>query len=336
MGDLFPSHTTASQLLAQTFDSEMERDNQIVLFGEDVGLMGGVWGHTRGLLRKYGERRVQDTPISEMGFIGMAVGAAQSGLRPIVDLMFSDFIGACLDQVYNAMAKNHYMSGGNVRVPVVVETAAGCIGAAAQHSQCLWGLFAHLPGMRVVVPSCPYDLKGLLIQSIESDDPVIFIEHKLLLLTKLGDIPFGGEVPTDRYSIPFGHAEIRKQGKDVTLVTLGHSVVQAWQAAEILASDGIEVELVDLRTVVPLDIKTVANSVKKTGRLLVVDEDYLSFGLSGEVVARVVENINTGELRKVQRLAVLDVPIPASLPLEQAVLPTKDKIVSAVHTMMSN
>lgn len=330
MANTTPSNV--SGLVAQTIDVEMARDERIVMFGEDVGRMGGVFGSSRGLLSKYGPRRVQDTPISEMGFVGMAVGAAQAGLRPIVELMFVDFVGVCLEQVYNDMAKNHYMSGGTVRVPVVLKTAAGCIGAAAQHSQCLWGLFAHLPGMRVVVPSCPYDVKGLLISAVESDDPVVFIEHKRLLLTKLEDAPFGGEVPAERYAVPFGQASVRLEGGDVTLVTLGDTVRQAWTAAEMLDGEGIHVELVDLRTVVPLDMETIVSSVGRTGRLLVVDEDYLSFGLTGEIVARVVEQLGPQRVQQVRRLAVPDVPIPASLPLEQAVLPNSaEKIAAAVR-----
>jgi pyruvate dehydrogenase E1 component beta subunit len=249
-----------------------------------------------------------DTPISETAITGMAVGLAQEGFRPVAEIMFVDFIGVCLDQVYNAIAKNHYMSGGRVRMPIVIKTAGGCIGSGAQHSQCLWGLFAHLPGIKVVAPSNPYDAKGLMAAAIQSDDPVVFIEHKGLLLTRAEDFLFGADVPPERFTVELGRAQVIREGADITVATLSGTVLPTFRVAERLALDGLDVEVIDLRSVVPLDVETVVASVEKTGRLLVVDEDYLSFGLSAELITRVLES--GVELKHFQRLAVPDVPIP--------------------------
>jgi pyruvate dehydrogenase E1 component beta subunit len=322
-----------SQVVAEAIRLEMERDDKVVVLGEDVGAQGGVFGTTRGLQRAFGPDRVRDTPISEMAFTGMAVGLALEGYRPIVEIMFVDFVGVCLEQVYNAIAKIRYMSGGRIPMPVVVKTAGGCIGSAAQHSQCLWGLFAHLPGLQVVAPSSPADAKGLMAAAVESDDPVVYVEHKGLLLQKAGGFTHGGDVPRERYTVPLGVAAVVREGRDLTLATLSATVGESLLAAESLAADGIDVEVVDLRSVVPLDVATVAASVSRTGRLLVVDEDYLSFGLSGELVARVVEQLGPAALRQVARHAVPDVPIPASRPLEEAVVPRRGSIEAAVRAM---
>lgn len=310
----------------------MERDPNVIVIGEDVGAQGGVFGATRGLQKKFGSQRVVDTPISESAITGMGVGLALEGFRPVLEIMFVDFIGVCLDQVYNAIAKNHYMSGGRIRMPIVIKTAGGCIGSGAQHSQCLWGLFAHLPGLKVVAPSNPYDAKGLLASAVESDDPVIFIEHKGLLLKRAEDFTFGGEVPAERYTVPIGEAKILRDGRDLTLITLSGTVAPAVLAAEAVAKSGIDVEVLDLRSVVPLDMVTVIESVRKTGRVLVVDEDYLSFGLSGEVITRLVE---AGvALKSVKRLAVPDVPIPGAVNLERAVVPNADSIEATILEMV--
>lgn len=310
----------------------MERDPNVIVIGEDVGAQGGVFGATRGLQKKFGSQRVVDTPISESAITGMGVGLALEGFRPVLEIMFVDFIGVCLDQVYNAIAKNHYMSGGRIRMPIVIKTAGGCIGSGAQHSQCLWGLFAHLPGLKVVAPSNPYDAKGLLASAVESDDPVIFIEHKGLLLKRAEDFTFGGEVPAERYTVPIGEAKIVRDGRDLTLITLSGTVAPAVLAAEAVAKSGIDVEVLDLRSVVPLDMVTVIESVRKTGRVLVVDEDYLSFGLSGEVITRLVE---AGvPLKSVKRLAVPDVPIPGAVTLERAVVPNADSIEATILEMV--
>ena len=320
-----------SQCIAESLSLEMERDPRVVVIGEDVGFQGGVFGASRGLQKKFGAERVIDTPISETAITGMGVGLAMEGYRPVLEIMFVDFMGVCLDQIYNAIAKNHYMSGGNVKMPIVIKTAGGCIGSGAQHSQCLWGTFAHLPGLKVVAPSNPYDAKGLMASAVESDDPVVFIEHKKLLLTRAEDFTFGGDVPAERYSIPLGKASVVQEGSDLTLATLSGTVLPAVAAAKRLQAEGASVEVIDLRSIVPLDVDTVARSVGKTGRLLVVDEDYLSFGLSAELVTRVFE---AGvAVRAFSRHAVPDVPIPGALTLEQAVVPGEESIYQSAREL---
>lgn len=321
-----------SQCIAESLSLEMERDAMVVVIGEDVGKQGGVFGATRGLQKKFGEARVLDTPISETAITGMGVGLALEGYRPVLEIMFVDFMGVCLDQIYNAIAKNHYMSGGKIRMPIVIKTAGGCIGSGAQHSQCLWGTFAHLPGLKVVAPSNPFDAKGLMASAVESDDPVVFIEHKKLLLTRAEDFPFGADVPQGRYTIPIGKAAIVQPGEDLTIATLSGSVLEAVNAAKLLAAEGIAAEVIDLRSIVPLDSETVAKSVAKTSRLLVVDEDYMSFGLSAELVTRILE---AGVSPKAfARHAVPDVPIPGALSLEREVVPSVESIYLAAKGLM--
>lgn len=328
------SYLNVSHLIAETIGQEMERDPAIVLLGEDVGYSGGTFGASRGLFKRFGEWRVRDTPISEMAFSGMAVGLAMSGWHPLIEVMFVDFVGVCLEQIYNAVAKNHYMSGGRVRMPVTFRAAGGCIGVGAQHSQSLWGMLAHLPGLKVVVPSNPYDMKGLLASALESDDPVFVIEHKDLYLRKLASFPIGREVPQARYTVPIGQAQLVRRGTDLTLATLGLSVERAQEAADELSRQRISVEVIDLRSVVPLDDELVAGSVAQTRRLLVVDEDYRSFGLSGELVARIIEKIGPSVLSAVSRLANPDIPIPAALSLEERVIPRTAAIVEAAQALL--
>lgn len=324
-----------SAFVAEAIGLEMERDDRILVLGEDVGRMGGVFGSTRDLQRRFGDWRVRDTPIAEMAFTGMGVGLAMAGYRPLVEIMFVDFVGVCLEQVYDAAAKNRYMSGGAVAMPLVFKTAGGILGAAAQHSQCLWGLFGHLPGLKVVVPSSPYDYKGLMAASLESPDPVVYIEHKSLLVRRAADFRHGAEVPEERYTLPIGEAAVVREGADLTIATLGLTVTTALEAADALAGEGIEAEIVDLRSVVPLDVDTVATSAARTGRLLVVDEDYLSFGLTGELITRTIERVGLGGLKAVGRHAVPDVPIPAALTLEEAVLPSPDSIAAAARRLLA-
>lgn len=326
-------NANVSELIAATLDQELARDPRTLLIGEDVGYSGGTFGASRRLFREYGEWRVRDTPISEMGFTGMAVGLAMSGWRPIVEVMFIDFIGVCLEQVYNAIAKNRYMSGGMVGMPITIRAAGGCIGVAAQHSQTLWGTLAHLPGLQVVVPSNPYDYKGLLAASIEDNDPVVFIEHKDVYLRRIRDFPLGSEVPEGRYTVPLGQAAVVRPGTDLTIATLSTMVERSLAAANLLAAEGLDVEIIDLRSVVPLDHETVIGSVARTGRLLVVDEDYRSFGLSGELVARTIEALGPGGLRGVRRLAEPDVPIPAAKALEDVVIPSVAAIADACRSL---
>ncbi|MGA8705518.1 MAG: alpha-ketoacid dehydrogenase subunit beta [Steroidobacteraceae bacterium] len=331
---------TMAQAISEAIAQEMERDPEVFVLGEDIGKYGGIFGATGGLLAKFGEQRIMDTPISETAFIGTAIGAAAEGMRPIVELMFVDFFGVCMDMIYNHMAKNTYMAGGNISLPMVLMTAiGGGYNDAAQHSQCLYSTFAHMPGMKVVVPSNAYDAKGLMIQAIRDNNPVVFLFHKGIM-----GLPWmayyegsSNEVPTEPYTVPFGEARIVRKGNDLTIVTLSQMVQKAVLAAQSLADTGIDVELIDLRTIVPLDREAVLKSVGKTGRLLVVDEDYLSFGLTGEISALVAENLDRLTMKApVRRLAVPDVPIPYSRPLEQFVIPQVDSIVSAAKEIMKS
>ncbi len=319
-----------SQAVAEGLRLEMAADERVLVIGEDVGRQGGVFGATRGLHRAFGGERVLDTPISEMAFAGMAVGLAMEGYRPVVELMFVDFIGVCLEQIYNAIAKIPYMSGGRLRMPVVIKTAGGSIGAAAQHSQTLWGLFAHLPGLRVVAPSNPYDSKGMIAAAVRSDDPVVFVEHKGLLLQRATDFAFGADVPKERYDVPLDRAAVVRPGRDLTLVTLSGSVRHAVAAAESAAAAGVDVEVVDLRSVVPIDWATVCSSAARTRTLLVVDEDYLGFGLSAELVTGVLERVGTHGLDRFARHGNPDVPVPAALSLERAIVPDASSIHDAI------
>lgn len=330
---------TMAQAISEAIAQEMDHDPTIFVMGEDIGKYGGVFSATSGLLERFGPERIMDTPISETAFMGAAIGAAAEGLRPIAELMFVDFFGVCFDQIYNHLAKNTYMSGGNVKMPVVVMTAiGGGYNDAAQHSQCLYSIFAHVPGMKVVVPSNAYDAKGLMAQAIKDDNPVVFLYHKGIMGLSWMSYFEGSttHVPQEQFAIPFGVANIVRRGKDVTVVTLSQMVQKALLAADQLSQEGIDVEIIDLRTLVPLDREAVLSSVRKTGRLLIADEDYLSFGLSGEISAIVAENLDTLTLKApVRRLAVPDVPIPFSRPLEQFVIPQVDSIVSQVRSLMA-
>ncbi|WP_235738840.1 alpha-ketoacid dehydrogenase subunit beta [Nocardioides alcanivorans] len=313
--------------------AEMERDDSVFVLGEDVGPYGGIFSSTTGLLERFGPERVMDTPISETAFIGAAIGAAVEGMRPIVELMFVDFFGVCMDQIYNHMAKIHYESGGNVKVPMVLMTAVGGgYSDGAQHSQCLWGTFAHLPGMKVVVPSNPADAAGLMRSAIRDDNPVVFMFHKGIQgLPWMAKNPRSiGPVPEGDHTVEIGKAAVARSGSDVTVVTLSLSVHHALDVAEELAGEGVDAEVIDLRSLVPLDAETIIESVSRTGHLVVVDEDYLSYGLSGEIVARVVEHDPTLLKAPVSRVAVPDVPIPYSRPLEYAALPTPARIKAAI------
>ena len=328
---------STAKAVAEAIAQEMERDAGVFVMGEDVGAYGGIFGATGGLLDQFGPDRVIDTPISETAFIGAGIGAATEGMRPIVELMFVDFFGVCMDQIYNHMAKIHYESGGAVRVPMVLMTAAGGgYSDGAQHSQCLWGTFAHLPGLKVVTPSNPYDAKGLMISAIRDDNPVLYLFHKGVMgLVWMKKNPRSiGPVPEEPYEVPIGKAAVARGGRDLSIVTISLSVQHALDAAEQLAADGVEAEVVDLRSLKPLDRETVLESVGKTGRLLVVDEDYRSFGMTGEIAATVAET-DPGMLKApVKRLAVPDTPIPYARPLEYYVLPTTDKILAAARQLV--
>ena len=299
---------------------------------------GGIFGATTGLLDQFGPERVLDTPISETAFIGLGVGAAVEGMRPVVELMFADFFGVAMDQIYNHMAKIHFESGGNVRVPMVLMMAAGGgYSDAEQHSQCLWGTFAHLPGMKVVVPSNPADAKGLMISAIRDDNPVIYVFHKGVMgLPWMAKNPRSvGPVPEEPYETPIGKAAVAREGKDATVVTVSLSVHHALDVAQQMSAEhGVELEVIDLRSLVPLDREAILGSVAKTGHLLIVDEDYQSFGMSGEIAATVAET-DPGMLRvPVRRVAVPDVPVPYARVLERAVLPVPDRILAAARELV--
>jgi pyruvate dehydrogenase E1 component beta subunit len=325
---------TMSRAMVEAVAHEMREDEEVFVMGEDVADYGGIFDSTEGLREEFGYDRVMDVPIAETSYIGAGVGAAQAGMRPIVELMFADFFGVAMDQIYNNMAKNTYMSGGTVNVPMVLTAAVGgTYNDAAQHSQTLYGTFAHLPGMKVVVPSTAHDAKGLMHAAIRDDDPVVYLFHKRLMGLGWMPSPDGPKtsVPEDAYEIPFGEADVKREGQDATVVTLGLHVHRALEAAETLAEDGVDAEVIDLRTLVPLDTETVVESVEKTGRLVVVDEDYRSFGVTGEVVSRVAEHA-LADLEAVERVAIPDVPIPYARPLEDEVIPGVEDVTEAVRT----
>lgn len=323
---------TIARAMAEAMAQEMRIDPTVFVMGEDIGALGGVYGNTRGLLEEFGAERIRDTPISETGFIGAAVGAAQDGMRPVVELMFVDFFGVCFDAIYNLMAKNTYFSGANVKVPMVLMTSTGGgYSDGGQHSQCLYGTFAHLPGMKVVAPSNAYDAKGLMTAAMRDDNPVVYMYHKSLqgmgwLGTEKGATV---HVPEESYTVEIGKAKVVREGRDVTIVSLGMGVHNALKAAATLAESGVEAEVVDLVSLVPLDRETIRASVARTGRLIVVDEDYMSYGVSGEIIASVTEHDISVLKAAPTRIAYPDVPIPFARVMEQYCLPNPDKIVAA-------
>lgn len=320
---------TFAQALNEALDYEMSKDPKVVVMGEDVGVYGGIYGVTAGLYDKYGPERVIDTPIAESGFVGTGVGAAATGLlRPVVELMFIDFLGVTFDQIYNQAAKMRYMFGGKAKISMVLRTVCGAgFSAAAQHSQSLHAIFAHVPGLKVVMPSTPYDAKGLLISSIEDDDPVIFIEHKALYAIK-------GEVPEEPYSIPLGEADVKREGKDVTIVATAAMVHKSLEVAENLEKDGISVEVVDPRTIVPLDVDTIINSIKKTGKLVVVDEGYPRCGFATDVAALAVNKAFDSLKAPVKIVTPPATPVPFSPVLESEWIPSTEKIEKAVREIL--
>ena len=323
---------TMSRAMVSAIAHEMRENDEVFYMGEDVADYGGIFDSTEGLREEFGYDRVMDVPISETAYLGAAVGAAQEGMRPIAELMFVDFFGVAMDQIYNQMAKNTYMSGGNVSVPMVLTAAVGgTYNDAAQHSQTLYGTFAHIPGLKVVVPSTAYEAKGLMHNAIRDDDPVLYMFHKRLMGIGWMPAPEGPKtpVPETDYTIPFGRADVKREGDDVTIVTLGLHVHRALEAAASLAEEDVSAEVVDLRSLVPLDTDTIVESVEKTGNLVVVDEDYRSFGVTGEIVASVADEA-LGALQNVERVAIPDVPIPYSRPLENEVIPSTEDIVTAV------
>ena len=332
MAEQVDRELTMSRAMVEAIATEMRENDEVFYMGEDVADYGGIFDSTEGLREEFGYDRVMDVPISETAYLGAAVGAAQEGMRPIAELMFVDFFGVAMDQIYNQMAKNTYMSGANVSVPMVLTAAVGgTYNDAAQHSQTLYGTFAHVPGMKVVVPSTAYEAKGLMHNAIRDDDPVAYMFHKRLMGIGWLPAPDGPKtpVPEEGYTIPFGSADVKREGADATIVTLGLHVHRALDAAESLAEDGIDAEVVDLRSLVPLDTDTIVASIEKTGNLVVVDEDYRSYGVTGEIVASVADEA-LGALESVERVALPDVPIPYARPLENEVIPDAGDIEAAV------
>jgi pyruvate/2-oxoglutarate/acetoin dehydrogenase E1 component len=307
----------------------MLRDPRVFLFGEDIGLYGGAYGATRGLFQEFGEWRVIDTPISEATIGGAAVGAAMAGMRPVAEIMYVDFTPLAMDQIANQGGKNRYMFGGETTVPMVIRTEGGAgRGIAAHHSQSLESLWTHFPGIYVVMPATPYDAKGLLKAAIRDDNPVMFIEHKMLYGTK-------GAVPEEDYIIPFGVADIKREGKDVSLVCYSRMVLKALEAAEILAKEGIDVEVIDLRTLKPLDIETVVRSVKKTGRLVGATEAYENTSFINEVLAQVNELAFDWLDAPMVRVAAANVPVPRAEILEDLAIPNVQRLVEACRKVVS-
>lgn len=335
---------------------EMRRDPTIVLMGEDlagrgigytekreemppetIGIAGipvadawgGPMGVTKGLWWEFGPSRVRDTPITEAAFIGAGVGAAASGLRPVVELMFIDFCGVAMDQIYNQAAKMRYMFGGKAKIPLVIRTTIGAgVRAAGHHSQSIYSIFVHMPGLKVVTPSTPYDAKGLLTTALRQDDPVVFCEHKILYSLR-------GRVPEESYTIPFGKADIKRRGKDVTVVAIARMVHFALEAAETLQKEGISVEVVDPRTLSPLDKDTILGSIKNTGRLIVVDEDYPRCNMATDIAAIVADEAFDYLDAPIKRVTAPHTPVPFSVPLEDFYIPNAERVVRAVKEMVA-
>ncbi|MFV0439065.1 MAG: alpha-ketoacid dehydrogenase subunit beta [Desulfopila sp.] len=304
-------------------------DDRVVVLGEDIGSYGGIFQVTKGLQNEFGSERIVDVPIAEAGFVGAAVGAALTGMRPVVEIMFIDFTTVCMDMIINQAAKMHYMFGGKGNVPIVLRTNIGAgRGTAAQHSQSFHSVFAHIPGLVVAAPSGPYEAKGLLTEAIKNDNPVIFVEHKRLYITK-------GDVPEESYRIRFGEAEVKRKGEDITIVATHAMVGAALEAAEVAAGEGISVEVIDPRTLAPLDTDTILSSVKKTGRLIVADEDNRTCGFASEIAAIAAEEAIEYLKAPVLRNTSPDVPVPFSPPLEKAFMFGKDEVLDSVRKIIA-
>jgi pyruvate dehydrogenase E1 component beta subunit len=316
---------TYRDALREALEEEMQRDSAVFLLGEDIGKhWGGAFKVTDGLAAKFGEERVRDTPISESAIIGTAVGAAITGMRPVAEIMFGDLTALAMDQIANQAAKIHYMFGGQAKCPLVIRTPFGAgVNIASHHSQSLEAWFMHVPGLLVAVPSTPHDAKGLLKTSIRGNNPVFFCEHKLLY-------PIEGEVPEEEYTVPFGAADVKREGKDATIVATLYMVHKALNAAKTLMDEGISTEVVDPRTLTPLDKETLLKSVRKTGRLVIVSEDCKTAGVSAEIAAIVAEEALDYLDAPIKRVAEPDTPIPFSPALENAVIPDEKAIIKAV------
>jgi pyruvate dehydrogenase E1 component beta subunit len=318
---------TFAQAIKEALAEEMRRDPRVFIIGEDVGEAGTPFKVLSGLIQEFGPERVIDSPISEAGITGVGVGAAMTGMRPVIDIMFGDFLTLTMDQLVNQAAKIHYMSGGKLKVPMVVRTTLGATRrSAAQHSQSLHALFSHIPGLKVVLPSTPYDAKGLLKSAIRDDNPVIFFEDKMMYQLK-------GPVPEEEYTIPFGVADIKRPGTDVTIVATSSMVHVALAAAEKLAEKGISAEVIDVRTTVPLDKETLIESAKKTSRVMVVDEGYERYGITAEIASVIADGAFYYLDAPVKRIGAMHVPVPFSPALEDLTVPTCETVIETAKTL---
>ncbi len=327
MPEVAQRELTFAQAVREALAEEMRRDPTVCVFGEDVAEAGTPFKVLSGLVEEFGTRRVVDTPISEAGFTGIGVGAAMTGLRPVVDIMFGDFITLTMDQMVNQAAKVHYMSGGKWKVPMVMRTTLGATRrSAAQHSQSLHAWFSHVPGLKVILPSTPYDAKGLLKSAIRDDNPVVFFEDKMMYKQK-------GVVPAEDYTIPLGVADVKRTGEDITLVATSSMVQVALGAATLLEQAGISAEVVDPRTTWPLDERTLIESARKTSRVIVIDEGYGRYGVTAEVASVIAEGAFYDLEAPVKRMGAMHVPIPFSPPLEDATVPTEQSVCDAARAL---
>ena len=317
-----------SEATLEAMTEEMQRDSKVFIMGEDIAAQGGIFGQFKGLPQKFGKDRVLDTPISETAIVGAGVGAAMAGMRPVVDMHFADFIGVCMDEILNQMAKARYMFGGQCSMPLVLRAPDGIIrSAAAQHSQSLEAFFLHIPGIKVVIPSNPADAKGLLKAAIRSEDPVLYFEHK-------GLFPLKGPVPEGEHIVPIGKAAVSREGSDVTLVSYSMMMHRVLEAAEALEKEGISAEVIDLRTISPLDMETIYKSVAKTHRLVVVHEAVRTGGVGAEIAARVAEEMMDDLDAPIRRLGAPFVPVPFTPSLERLVKITPEQICQAVREIL--
>jgi len=329
---------TIAQAICEALCEEMKENRDVFLIGENIGLFGGSFQATKGLIKQFGAERVRETPISEAAIIGAAVGAALVGLRPVAEIMYMDFITCCMDQITNQAAKIRFLSGGKLSVPLVIRTALGANTHGAHHAQCLEGWFMHIPGLKIVFPSTPYEAKGLLKSAIRDDNPVIFLEHKLLYGRKKSHLETSDsfqktrslfDIPQEDYLIPLGRADIKREGKDLTMIATGLMVYRCLSVAHRLSQEEIEVEVIDLRSLVPLDKETLAKSAKKTGRVVIVCEDHLTGGVTSQVSAVLYEETFDYLDAPIKRVAALDIPVPFSPLAESRAIPSEERIYDA-------